>query len=277
MSFTSEIKTQLTAVETKRKSDKKAEFYGIFMLTDGKLRTGSRDVSVHAEKLCLRSGGRIERAFFRNGTKAVYGLDMRWSGQVSIEDKGSAAAFLRGCFLSGGYISEPDSPAHFEIVFKTIASYELGLAAFELCDIVPKGTIKGSRFVLYLKDAEQVSALLVNLGAIRGVLEYENVRIVREGRRNSNRVLNCDDANINKVISAGLRQVEMINALRDSGVYSGLPDAVKEIAELRLSNPELSLTELGEMCRPPVSKAGAAHRFAKIEAAYKAINARNNK
>ena len=271
MSFTAEIKNQLTAVDSKRKSDKKAEFYGIFALTDGKLRTGSGEVAKHAEKLCLRSGGVIERAFYRNGTKAVYGLDLRWSGEISLNDRNTAAAFLRGCFLAGGYVSEPDSPAHIEIVFKSVNSYELGMAAFELCDIIPKGTIKGNRFVLYLKDAEQISAMLVTLGAIRGVLEYENVRIVREGRRNSNRVLNCDDANINKAINAGLKQVEMIEFLRKAGAYSSLPDSVKEIAELRLANPELPLSELGELCRPPVSKAGAAHRFAKIEAAYKKL------
>ncbi|MBO4326546.1 MAG: DNA-binding protein WhiA [Clostridia bacterium] len=269
MSFTSEIKTQLASLESKRKSDKQAEFCGIFAVNDGILRTGSRDVALHAEKLCLRSGGVVGRAFFRNGTKAVYGLDMRWSGEFSINDRNSAAAFLRGCFIAGGYVSEPDSPAHIEITFRNVTSYELGMAAFELCNIVPKGTIKGSRFVLYLKDAEHVSAFLVTLGAIRGVLEYENARIVREGRRNSNRVINCDDANINKTLSAGSKQIEMINAVRGSIAYSNLPDGVKEIAELRLANPELSLTELGELCKPCVSKAGAAHRFAKIEKIYK--------
>ena len=268
MSFTAEIKSQLCAYETKRKTDRQAEFYGIFVLTDGKLRTHSREVSVRAEKQCVRSGGVKEKVFYRSGTKAAYGVDMRWSGQITLNDRNSAAAFLRGCFLAGGYISEPDSQAHLEITYKNVTSYELGMAAFELCDLVPKGTIKNGRFVLYMKDAEQISAFLVTVGAIRGVLEYENARIMREGRKASNRVLNCDDANINKTISAGSKQIEMINFLRSSEEYSDLPDGVKEVAELRLLNPELSLTELGEMCSPSVSKAGAAHRFSKIEKLY---------
>ena len=268
MSFTAEIKNQLCACETKRKTDRQAEFYGILILTDGKLRTHSKEVSERAEKLCVRSGGIKEKVFFRSGTKEVYGIDMRWSGQIALNNRNSAAAFLRGCFLAGGYISEPDSPAHLEITYKNVTSYELGMAAFELCDLVPKGTIKNSRFVLYMKDAEQISAFLVTVGAIRGVLEYENARIMREGRKASNRVLNCDDANINKTISAGSKQIEMIRFRQAQKEYSDLPEGVREIAELRLSNPELSLTELGELCRPSVSKAGAAHRFAKIEKLY---------
>ena len=184
----------------------------------------------------------------------------RWRATLS-----SAAAFLRGCFLAGGYVNDPDSPAHIEITFKNLTSYELGIAAFELCDIVPKGTIKGSRYLLYLKDSNQISAFLVTIGAIKGVLEYENVRIMREGRRNSNRVLNCDDANIHKALSAGAKQTAMIRRIVEAGRLEELPEGVREIAKLREENPELSLTEIGELCSPPLSKAGVAHRFAKIE------------
>lgn len=269
MSFTSEVKKQLSLFESKRRTDKVAEFYGIFVLTDGKIRTRTDCVARRAEKLCLRSHGVIARSFYRGGSMPVYGLDLRWSGDFSLTERSSAAAFLRGCFLAGGYVSEPDKPAHIEIAFRNLTSYELGLAAFELCSIVPKGTIKGNRYLLYLKDSEQISAFLVTIGAIRGVLEYENVRIMRESRRNSNRVLNCDDANINKTISAGARQIEMIKAVMDHPDFSALPEGVIEIAKLRLENPELSLTELGELCVPPVSKAGSAHRFSKIESLYK--------
>ncbi len=268
MSFTSDIKDQLLDHEDRRRSDKAAEFYGIYVITDGRLRTHSKSVGARAEKLCIRSGGVSARTFYRGGIKPVYGMDLRWSGAFSLSDRNSAAAFLRGCFLAGGYVNDPDSPAHIEITFRNVTSYELGIAAFELCNIVPKGTIKGSRYLLYLKDSSQISAFLVTIGAIKGVLEYENVRIMREGRRNSNRVLNCDDANINKALSAGSKQIEMINKITDAGLMNELPEGVREIARLRQDNPELSLTEIGEMCIPPLSKAGVAHRFSKIEKLY---------
>ena len=265
MSFTSDVKEQLSRHESKRRSDKVAEFYGIYVMTDGRLRTHNKCVGERAEKLCVRSGGVAARTFFREGARPVYGVDLRWSGSFSLTDRNSAAAFLRGCFLAGGYVNDPDSPAHIEITFKNLTSYELGIAAFELCDIVPKGTIKGSRYLLYLKDSNQISAFLVTIGAIKGVLEYENVRIMREGRRNSNRVLNCDDANINKALSAGAKQTAMIRRIVEAGRLEELPEGVREIAKLREENPELSLTEIGELCSPPLSKAGVAHRFAKIE------------
>ena len=272
MSFTADIKNQLTELDNKKAIQRRAEFYGIFVSTEESLRTHSAAVAKRAEKMCLRAGGVISRRFYRAGVKEVYGLEMRWSGSFSLDQPDAAAAFLRGCFLVGGYIHEPDSPAHLEISFRSVTAYELAMAAFELCGIAPKGTIKGRKYVLYLKDAEQISAFLVTIGAIRGMLEYENVRITREGRRNSNRVINCDDANINKALSAGARQVSMIERVSGTDAFRELPEGVQEIARLRLDNPELSLSELGELCVPPVSKAGASHRFAKIENLYKSLS-----
>ncbi len=268
MSFTSEVKKQLSELEIKSKSAKKAEFYALYIMSEGRFRSASGVVAKNAEKLCLRSGGVVERSFYRSGAKPVYGSDLRWSGSFSLSDRTVAASFLRGCFIASGYVSDPDSPSHMEITFRNVTAYELGLAAFELVNLFPKGTIKGKRYVLYFKDSDQISAFLVTVGAIRAVLEYENVRITREGRRNSNRVLNCDDANINKALNAGARQVKIIESVMDSEEYLALPDGVREIASLRLKNPELSLTELGELCSPKVSKAGAAHRFSKIEKLY---------
>ena len=271
MSFTAEVKQQLCGVDNKKKQDNIAEFCAVYMMTGGNLRVHTGHVARRAEKLCLRAGGMIEKTAYRAGAEPLYIIHMRWSGDFSLTSRTAAACFLRGCFLAGGYISEPDSTAHMEISFKEVSTYELGMAAFELCGIAPKGTIRGTKYVLYLKDAEQISAFLVTLGAIRAVLDYENVRIMREGRGTSNRVLNCDGANINKAIAAGEKQIKMIEAVMASGAFEDLPEGVRRIAELRLENPELSLSELGNMCDPPVSKAGAAHRLSKIEEVYKRL------
>ena len=265
MSFTADVKLQLTELDKKNRHEKLAEFYGIYLMSGGTVTTGIFEVAERARKLCRRSGGRVERVWYRAGKKTSYNVSVRWSGDFVLSRTEEGEAFLRGCFLLGGYVSDPDSQAHLEISFKDETAYELGIAAFQLCGIAPKGTIRGQRFILYLKDSEQVADTLAHLGAIRAVLEYENAVITRQGRREGNRVANCDDANINKALAAGEAQVNLIRKAMELPGYGRLPEGVKEIARLRLENPELSLTELGEMCVPPVSKAGAAHRFGKLK------------
>jgi len=265
MSFTADVKKQLTELDKKSKHEKIAEFYGIYLMSGGVVSTGIFEVAERARKLCRRAGGKVERVWFRTGKKVSYNAALRWSGAFVLSKPEDAQAFLRGCFLLGGYVSEPDSQAHLELSFKEEMAYELGIAAFQLCGIAPKGTIRGSRYILYLKDSEQVADTLAHLGAIRAVLEYENAIITRQGRREGNRVANCDDANINKALAAGEAQARLIRKAMELPGYGRLPEGVKEIARLRLENPELSLTELGELCAPPVSKAGAAHRFQKIK------------
>lgn len=267
MSFTSEIKKQLLNIEEKSGACKRAEFYAVYMMTGGYLRTANRDFAQRVTHLCIRSGGVPERIAFRGGPtgKASYMVGMRWSGHFSLEGEREAAAFLRGCFQVSGYVTEPQKPAHLEILFRDEVCYELCMAAFELAGIYVKGTLRENKFVLYMKDSDEITAFLAKTGAVKGVLEYENARILKQCNKESNRVTNCDDANINKAIEAGLRQKVRIEQFMKMAAFEELPAAIRETARLRAENPELSLTELGNLMQPPMSKAGVAHRLKKLE------------
>ena len=265
MSFTAEIKQQYMMLEEKSKLSKAAEFYGVYMMTGGTLKTGNRDLGNRVVHLCTRCGGVPEQISYRKGRSFQYMVRTRWSGVFTMEKESEAAAFLRGCFLIGGYVTEPSKPTHLEIVFREEVCYELCMAAFELVGICVKGTLRENRYVLYIKDSDEVTAFLVRTGAVRGALEYENARIVKQCNKDSNRITNCDDANISKTIEAGIRLKNKIEQFMKTSAYEELPESLKETARLRADNPELSLTELGKMMTPPMSKAGLAHRLKKLE------------
>ena len=110
-----------------------------------------------------------------------------------------------------------------------------------------------------------VSSLLLNvMEAHVALLELENVRIMKEMRNCVNRKVNCETANINKTVSAAVRQAEDIMLIRDSTGFEGLPDNLRQIAQLRLARPEATLKELGEALDPPVGKSGVNHRLRKL-------------
>ena len=271
MSFNLDIKKQYMAVEEKSPKSKGAEFYAVYMMTGGTLKTANRDLALRVTHLCQRAGGVPEQLSYRGGMRPHYTVKTRWSGLFHLEDERAATAFLRGCFLIGGYITDPAKPAHLEIVFKEEVCYELCMAAFELAGIFVKGTLRENRYVLYIKDSDEVMAFLVKTGAVRGALEYENARIVKQGNKDSNRVMNCDDANINKAIETGFRQKELLEKFMVTDAFCELPEAIQETARLRVENPGISLTELGQMMKPPMSKAGVAHRLKKLEKMMQAI------
>lgn len=265
MSFTAEIKQQYMAIEEKSKRSKAAEFYAVYMMSGGTLRTQNGELANRVVHLCTRCGGVPEQISFRNGRNPLYFVRTRWSGVFNMEKEGEATAFLRGCFLIGGYVTEPSKPTHLEIVFREEVCYELCMAAFELAGICVKGTLRDNRYVLYIKDSDEVTAFLVKTGAVRSALEYENARILKQCNKDSNRITNCDDANISKAIEAGVRLKNKIEQFMKDASFGDLPEVLKETARLRAENPELSLTELGRMMQPPMSKAGVAHRLRKIE------------
>ena len=131
-------------------------------------------------------------------------------------------------------------------------------------DVEAKITQRRGKHVLYVKEAEEVSDILNIMEAHVALMNFENVRIVKEMRGSINRQVNCETANISKSINASMKQVEDINLLIESGVYDKLDDNLKNICDVRLSNPEAGLTELGELLSPPLGKSGVNHRLRKL-------------
>lgn len=171
---------------------------------------------------------------------------------------------IREAFLKAGSMNDPNKEYHLEIVFKKSKK------AQDILDILLKYNIKAKLikrrldFVIYFKDGEEISNLLAFIGASSSVLRFEEIRVVREMRNSVNRKVNCETANLTKTVNAALEQIQAIEKLKQNGKFKDLDSNLKEIATLRLENPEISLENLGKMLEKPLSKSGVNHRLKKI-------------
>lgn len=182
-----------------------------------------------------------------------------------IKTRQNKIAFLRGAFLAVGSVASPEKTYHLELVLKDeqfasdlknlINKFELGA----------KVVLRKESFVVYLKEGEHIKDFLTLIGAQTAILEFENVRILKEMRNNVNRIVNCETANLEKTISAAGRQIESIMIIQEKMGLDKLPNNLKELAILRLENEEASLSELAQMLGKPTSRSGVNHRFKKLE------------
>lgn len=173
-------------------------------------------------------------------------------------------AFIRGAFLAAGSVSDPKKYYHFEIV---CASRE---KAGQLCELFAGFQVdakiirRKKHLVVYVKEGSQIVKLLGLMGASVSLMQLENVRIVKEMRNQVNRKVNCETANLNKTVSAAVRQVEDIRYIESMIGLDRLSEGLKEVARLRLMHPDASLKELGDMLSPKVGKSGVNHRLRKL-------------
>lgn len=174
-------------------------------------------------------------------------------------------ALIRGCFLGSGSISNPKQSYHLEVLFsqKTYADFIQEL--LQTYQIVVKQVIKNQSNGIYAKDGEEISKFLAFIGANHSVLQFEEIRVYREIRGNVNRKVNCETANLNKTVESALKQIQAIEFLRQKGELEKLSEGLQEIAQLRISHPEASLIELGNMLKEPLGKSGVNHRLKAIE------------
>lgn len=173
-------------------------------------------------------------------------------------------SLIRGCFLGSGSINNPETNYHLEITFSQIINMKKIQNLIEQKGIKVKTLEKENKYSIYIKEAEEISRLLALMGASKGVLKFEEIRIQREMRGKVNRIVNCETANLNKTINAAVQQIEAIKKLKDQGKFGKLNDNLKEIANLRLKNPDISYEELGNMLKNPIGKSGVNYRLKKI-------------
>ncbi|ADL07627.1 DNA-binding protein WhiA [Thermosediminibacter oceani] len=175
-------------------------------------------------------------------------------------------AYLRGAFLGGGSISDPKGPYHMEFVAAGKEQAESLARLINSFGLNAKVAERKGTFVVYLKNGDDIRDLLGLMGANESLLKFEDIRVLKEMRNSVNRLVNCETANLNKTVNTAIRQIEMINLLKESGVFEHLSPGLRQLAELRLKHPDLSLKELGQMMTPPLGKSGVNHRLKKIEA-----------
>lgn len=174
-------------------------------------------------------------------------------------------AYIRGLFLSRGFINRPEGTYHLEIIFnqgKLADDAKNMLLKFNLQARVVE---RKNNLVLYIKDSEQIVDFLRVVGANKALLDFENVRILKSMRNNVNRQVNCETANLAKTIDASVRQIELIKKMVKDNGWDNLSPEMKELAMLRVNYPDNTLKELGTMLTPPLSKSGVAYRMRKLE------------
>ena len=174
-------------------------------------------------------------------------------------------AFIRGAFLGGGSISDPEKNYHLEFVTNNMEFAESLRDLINSFDFNSKIVARKNNYVVYIKESEQISDLLSLIGAHSALLKLQNVKIVKEMRNNVNRIVNCETANLTKAVNAAVKQVENIRIIEETIGIKKLPENLQQIALLRVENEELTLKELGEMLNPPVGKSGVNYRLKRIQ------------
>lgn len=183
---------------------------------------------------------------------------------VVIQNTCCKRSFLRGVFLAGGSITNPEKSYHLEIVTPALKKAEQLCEIIKIFEIEARIVKRKKSYVVYLKDSSQIVDFLNVCEAHLALLDLENIRIKKEIRNTINRQVNCETANIGKTIRASVRQIDDICLIRDRRGIESLPENLIEIAKLRLEYPDVSLKELGSMANPPIGKSGVNHRLRKL-------------
>ena len=293
MSFSSDLKCELTEEEIQAPEARHAMAYG--MLLFGKSFSNQQialsteneqvaklyaqciaDISGLPTQMSLSPQKRKDGIFTatlqnKKDCEELRGLFYHRSDEISLRIKkenfsgeGDIAHFLRGAYLACGNLTDPLKSYHLEFVTQHL---KLAEDLYELISEVlapPKMTTRRGSRVIYYKESEHIEDMLTYMGAVRSSLELMNVKIYKDVRNKVNRVTNCETANIEKTVAASAAQVEDILYLWEKKGKNSLPEELQELAQLRVDNPEMSLRELGEALGEPITRSGVNHRLKRL-------------
>lgn len=285
MSFSSEIKEELSKLNTlSNKEIVKAELIGYLLssnivVSNTKIKYSTEnEYNINRFNKLLKNlnidykieiQGKVYTIEFKkniNISEICFNKDLIEINDLKLDDKEEnyLKAIVRGVYLGAGSLNNPSIKYHLEIILSTLKNAEY------IGNIVNKFGIKVKYLnrkkgnSIYIKDGEEISKLLAFIGSNNSVLKYEEIRVVKETRNNINRLVNCETANLNKTINAAVQQIDAIKIIKKKKEFDNLPDNLKEIAKLRLENPDASLIELGNMLKEPVGKSGVNYRLKKL-------------
>lgn len=193
-----------------------------------------------------------------NYTESAERIIARMSG----EEK--SGAFLRGAFLGGGTITNPEKGYHLEFnSFRSVDAQLIGMALGNM-GVESKSTRRKDMHVVYMKDSQQISEFLAGVGAFQAMLRLEDVKAMKDLRNDINRKVNAETANMDKSIEASFKQIEAIEKIERTIGIEALPESLQAVAWARLENPDVNLRELGQLMEPKIGKSGANHRLKRI-------------
>lgn len=290
-SFAGKVKNELCRVPVQRLCCARAEAYGVllygntFSPTEVRLITESADFAARLPRLFQRAFGlKFDRLPEEERGKLIFGITDRSKldriiNQLGydprqnlvlhvnfglLEDECCRTAFLRGAFLAGGSVTDPEKRYHLELdTGHAQASREVAALLTEM-GFLPHSVRRGGSSVIYFKQSEHIEDLLTTIGAPAAAMDIMTAKVDKEIRNGANRAMNCDMANVNKTIDAALEQKNAIQRLQENGRLERLPEKLRQTALLRLQYPEMSLSQLAEKCDPPVTKSCMNHRMRKL-------------
>lgn len=277
MSFTNDVKRELCGCDTPEEL-KDTLRYGMmfgfkgndpYFLTRDKTVAGyvKRSFPKNSMELRQEKSGNIVN-WFVTPADAFTSVKYRNEGELAYDvigaDDAAIGVFLRGAFITCGNIYVQKAGYHFELSTGSSSRSE------SLCRIINEQGMtvnishRGDSYFLYSKNSENISDILTFMGAVQSAMEIMNIKIIKEVRSNINRSVNCETANIDRTAKAAAKQLDDIRLLLEDENADKLPEELKEIARLRLENPDMSLRDLGALIDPPISRSGVNHRFERI-------------
>mgnify|MGYP003292271518 CR=1 FL=1 len=293
MSFASDIKLELLQEEMRNPCCVRAELCALVcfsgaVLPPGRVRISTENAAVAQRGYSLikeytgiageivttpprgvrgKSTYAIEIKKEEDGLRLLSALGLLSKNGVSfranaVEEACCRRAFLRGAFLGGGTVANPEKEYHMEITTPREGLSEDIVSMFSSFGLTARTCRRKMNYVVYFKSSEEIGDALNIIGAPMAYMEFTSVRILKERRNSVNRRVNCESANLDKTIDAGQTQLAAIRRLSACGKLSSLPDTLRETAEARIENPEATLSELAAILK--ISKSGAAHRMRKL-------------
>lgn len=219
-------------------------------------------------KITLQKINEIEEIYYEENKivlSSTFKENIKAIQKVNAQEELALKALVRGAFLGSGSVNNPENKYHLEIIFNNAKNAKIIKGILEKVQIHMKEMERKSGYSLYLKEGEEISKILAFIGANSAVLKFEEIRVLRDMKNNINRKVNCETANLSKTINAAVKQIEAIKKIQREGKFENLSESLKEIAILRLENPDASLIELGQMLKNPIGKSGVNHRLKQLE------------
>lgn len=180
------------------------------------------------------------------------------------EDECCRVSFMRGAFLAGGSVTNPEKRYHLELVTDHFKVSREAFALLLEMGFSPKETSRNGNFIVYFKQSEAIEDFLTTIGAPVSAMEIMSAKVEKDLRNSVNRRVNCDTANVSKTVDAAGAQIEAIRRIEKATGLDKLPEKLYETALLRIVNPEASLSELAELANPKVTRSCLNHRLRKL-------------
>ena len=291
MSFCSKAKAELCKIPISKTCCAVAESYGVLLFcntfspTSIRIVTESRDFAQRLPKLFQKAFSlkfdqtpeteQGKQIFTMDDPRKihliydVFGLEAATTVALQVnlgilEEDCCRVAFLRGAFMAGGSVTDPEKRYHLELATSHLRVSREVKHLMEEVGFAPKCVTRAGSHVLYFKQSDQIEDFLTTLGAPVCAMGIMEAKVEKDLRNGVNRRVNCETANLGKAVDAAQEQLAAIRRLKERGLYEELPQKLKETAQLRQDHPEATLLELSQMQDPPVSKSAINHRMRKL-------------